>query len=206
MPRRGAHRFGSSQPYAVAHLEFHTPHDPGGHVSNRLLTKASPGMLLLLLLAAPAVQAQNRSVTGRVINRDTKEGIPGAIVSVVGGRQAAQADDQGNFRINLPETEVTLLARSIGYKRGTVAAPPGLTNVEIVLERDPLKLEEVVVTGEATTVARANAATAVTTVNSQELNRVPTPAIENALQGKVVGANINMNSGAPGGGGQVQIR
>jgi TonB-linked SusC/RagA family outer membrane protein len=30
--------------------------------------------------------------------------------------------------------------------------------------------------------------------------------VENALQGKVVGANINLNSGAPGGGGQIQIR
>src|SRR5207249_3871855 len=43
-------------------------------------------------------------------------------------------------------------------------------------------------------------------VSSDELNRAPAEALEQALQGKVPGAIISMNSGAPGGGGQVQIR
>ncbi|MEP6691704.1 MAG: SusC/RagA family TonB-linked outer membrane protein, partial [Gemmatimonadaceae bacterium] len=64
----------------------------------------------------------------------------------------------------------------------------------------------VTVTGQATTVDRKNAATAVSVVNAEELTRVPAASIENALQGKVAGANIAMNNGAPGGGGQIQIR
>jgi TonB-linked SusC/RagA family outer membrane protein len=175
-------------------------------VRNRFLSCARPVLCLMLLLAAPVVQAQNRSVTGRVTNRDTRDGVPGAIISVVGGRQAAQADDQGSFRITLPETEVTLLVRSIGYKRTNVPAPAGLTTLDIILERDPLKLEEVVVTGTATTQERRNVSTAVSTVDSAALNRVPAVSLDNALQGKIVGAQINMNSGAPGGGAQIQIR
>jgi len=46
----------------------------------------------------------------------------------------------------------------------------------------------------------------VATVYSTAINRVPAVSLENALQGKVIGAQINMNNGAPGGGGQVQIR
>ena len=41
-------------------------------------------------------------------------------------------------------------------------------------------------------------------VNTEQLNRVPAPTIENALQGKVPGAVITQNSGAPGGGIQLQ--
>ena len=162
--------------------------------------------LLLTLFAASGAQAQARQVTGRVYNPATQEGIPGAIVSVVGGAQAAQADEQGRYRISVPASDVTLLARAIGYKRAQASVPAGQSTADMALERDALKLDEVVVTGAATTQTRQNASTAVSTVNADELNRVPAASLDNALQGKVVGADINMNSGAPGGGGQIQIR
>ena len=43
-------------------------------------------------------------------------------------------------------------------------------------------------------------------MSGEQLNRAPTPTIENALQGKIAGAIIRTNSGAPGGGSQVQLR
>src|SRR5207244_7112035 len=43
-------------------------------------------------------------------------------------------------------------------------------------------------------------------VTSDELTRAPAQSLEQAMQGKVAGAAISMNSGAPGGGAQVQIR
>jgi TonB-linked SusC/RagA family outer membrane protein len=64
----------------------------------------------------------------------------------------------------------------------------------------------VVVTGQATTVDRRSATTAVAHVSGEELNRVASPTIENALVGKISGVNLQSNSGAPGGGIQMQIR
>ncbi len=162
--------------------------------------------LLLTLIAASAAQAQNRFVTGRVFNTATQEGAPGAIVSHVGGTATAQADDEGRFRITLPATDATLLVRAIGYRRAEVRVSATQEAVEVGLTRDVQKLDEVIVTGAATTQTRQNASVAVSTVGGEELNRVPAVSLDNALQGKVVGANINMNSGAPGGGGQIQIR
>jgi TonB-dependent SusC/RagA subfamily outer membrane receptor len=78
--------------------------------------------------------------------------------------------------------------------------------VNAQLERDVLQLEQVVVTGQTTTTSRRNATTAIAAVSSEEVTRAPAPSLESALQGKVIGATINMNSGAPGGGGQIQIR
>ena len=47
---------------------------------------------------------------------------------------------------------------------------------------------------------------AVSVVNAEQLTRVAAPTVDNALQGKVAGAVISQNSGAPGGGTQVQLR
>src|SRR5207249_4009338 len=43
-------------------------------------------------------------------------------------------------------------------------------------------------------------------VTNDELTRAPAQSLEQAMQGKVPGATISMNSGAPGGGAQMQIR
>ena len=76
----------------------------------------------------------------------------------------------------------------------------------MALEPDVFKLEEIVITGQATGVENRNLANAVSTVSGAELTRAPTPTVESALQGKIPGATIQANSGAPGGGLQVNLR
>src|SRR6185312_17194646 len=80
------------------------------------------------------------------------------------------------------------------------------TTANFELEKDVLQLDAITVTGAATTVERRNATSSVSQVSADQLQRVPAVSIESALQGKVIGASINMNNGAPGGGGQIQIR
>ena len=161
---------------------------------------------LLSLSVASVARAQTRVISGKVVNATTREAVPFPTVSVVGGIQAAQGNEQGQFRIVVPPTALTLSARAIGYKRGEARVTPQDSTVEIALERDVLRLEAVVVTGEATRQESRNATTAIRTINTEQLNTVPSQSVEQALQGKVPGALINMNSGAPGGGGQIQIR
>ena len=96
--------------------------------------------------------------------------------------------------------------RGLGFRRENVRVLSTQSTVEVPLVREAAQLSEVVVTGAATSQERRNIATAVSTVSSEELARVPSASLDNALQGKIVGAQVNMNSGAPGGGGQIQIR
>jgi TonB-linked SusC/RagA family outer membrane protein len=161
---------------------------------------------LLFLSGLSLAQAQNREITGKVFNTTTREAVPYATIAVVGGIQAAQGNPQGEFRIVAPAGAVTLSARAIGFKRGQVRVPENETSVEFALERDVLRLEAVVVTGQATTGESRNSASPVRSISSDQLSQVPAQSPEQALQGKVPGALINMNSGAPGGGGQMQIR
>ncbi len=162
--------------------------------------------VFVFCVSAQRVAAQDHAITGQVLDSATQRGVAGAIISVVGRPQVAQADDQGKFRITVPGSATTLSIRGLGYKQRQVAVGAATSVVNVELEPVALQLNRVVVTGAATTMEQRNVATAVTTIDAQTLAAAPSQSLENALQGNLPGAMINMNSGAPGGGAQVQIR
>ena len=163
-------------------------------------------LLASFALSASARAQATREVTGKVTVAGTGTPLQDAIVGTVGAVGGARTNERGEYRLRAPNGDVTIQVRAIGYKRQSIRVSAAQTTADFALDKDVLQIEGVTITGAATTIDKKNAATATSTVNSEELSRVPAPALESALQGKVVGANINMNNGAPGGGGQVQIR
>jgi TonB-linked SusC/RagA family outer membrane protein len=164
---------------------------------------AMAAMVTLLPLQA---DAQTRDITGKVTMVGTGQPLADATVSIVGQQVGVRTNERGEYRLRVPSGEVLLQARTLGYKRATQRVAAGQATADFALEKDVLQLEGVTVTGAATTVDRRVAATAVASVNTAELNRVPARSIEMNLAGKVAGARISENSGAPGGGAQIQIR
>jgi TonB-dependent starch-binding outer membrane protein SusC len=163
-------------------------------------------LLLLLLLGVESGVAQVRQITGRITNAQTDVGLPEATIAVLGTQIVAQAGTDGRFSLNAPDGPATLMVRSIGYKRQQVAVGPEQETVNVALEPDVFKLEEIVITGQATGVERQNLPNAVATVSGEELTRAPAQTLESSLQGKIPGAYIQANSGAPGGGFQLSLR
>ena len=162
--------------------------------------------IALLLCAFPAA-SQTRTVTGTVTDAQTGEPVEAARITVRGTTLGANTSANGTFTIgNVPAGTVTLNIRRIGYQPVLVSVAAGLTNIRATLTRDLLRLSEVVVTGQATTIARQNLANAVATVDAEDVTRVSAQSIEHAIQGKVAGAAIQSNSGAPGGGVQMRLR
>jgi len=168
-------------------------------------------VLLALSFVAVAADARPpwlavRTISGRVTSSLTGDPVVGASVSVVGTQITAETSDKGEFSLSAPDGAITLLFRSVGYKRRTVAVGADQNTVDIKLEPDVFNLEAVVITGQATSVEKRFAPNAVATVGAGDLSRVPVPSVETAIQGKVPGAVIQQNSGAPGGGIQVKLR
>jgi TonB-dependent starch-binding outer membrane protein SusC len=147
-----------------------------------------------------------RQISGRVTNSATGEGLSEATVAVTGTGILAQTGNDGRYVLNAPEGDRTLVVRAIGYKRRELQVPATQSTADAALEPDVFKLEEIVITGQATGVERQNLPNAVATVNAEDINRAPTPTLESALQGKIPGALIQANSGAPGGGIQLNLR
>jgi TonB-linked SusC/RagA family outer membrane protein len=148
---------------------------------------------------------QGRVVTGTVTREAGGLAIGFATVLLKGTARGAQTDGSGTFRITVPAEAVTLTVRAIGYLSKDVNIAADNATVSVALAEDPAKLEQVVVTGLATGVTKRQAATSVW-VSAEVLTRAPAATVDQSLQGKVPGANIQTNSGAPGGGVQVQIR
>ena len=163
-------------------------------------------LILGVTVGIGRASAQQRSITGKVTSAATAEPVAGANVTVLGTPISAVTNDGGEFSLSAPAGPVTLQVRGIGFRHRDVPVPPDQVRVEVSLEQDVFNLEAVVVTGQATAVEQRNLANAVTTVNAEQLNRAPTPTLESALQGKIPGALVQMNSGAPGGGGQINLR
>ena len=172
------------------------------------VTRVLVGLVSALALAAASASAQQqqRRITGRVA--ESGSGAPLAMASIVvtGTALGTRTNEAGEFSLLAPDADVQLVARRIGFKQATVRVPRDQAQANLSLERDVLMLEEQVVTGENTSVSRRNAANDVATVSNVELTRAPTPTIENALAGKIAGATVSQNSGAPGGGLQIQLR
>jgi TonB-dependent starch-binding outer membrane protein SusC len=162
--------------------------------------------LSLFLLSAQLLAAQVRQVSGRVTSAQSGEGLPEATVAVLGTGIVAQTGADGRYTVNAPDGDLTLVIRGIGFKRAEIALPSGQGTADVALEPDIFRLEEVVVTGQSTGIEKQNLPNAVATVSGSELNRAPSQTLESALQGKIPGALIQSNSGAPGGGLQVNLR
>lgn len=158
-----------------------------------------------LVAATPSLAAaQGRDITGKVTQAEGAAPVADAIVSVVGQPLGVRTNAAGEYRIRVPAGEANLLVRAIGFKRQTVRVA-GATQ-DFALDKDVLQLEGVTVTGQATTVDKRNASTAIASVSAAELIKAPAKSLEGNLAGKVAGAQIFENSGVPGGGMQIQIR
>lgn len=157
----------------------------------------------------PPVQAQApaRAVAGRVLDGTTGQGLPGVTVLAVGTAVGSATDAAGSFTLSaVPATATRLQFRFLGYATQE-AAIPASGPLTITLQPENKALDEVVVTGLATTIKRANLANNVATVSGQELVGQTRPVtVDAALQGKLSGAVISQTSGAPGGGLSVQLR
>lgn len=164
-------------------------------------------MGVLALFTASVAEAQGRRITGLVTAEGTNEPVSNATVTIVGTTVGTYTAEDGRYSVMAPTSgALSLRVRRIGYQAKTVPVATTQSTANVSLAKDVLQLEAQVVTGQATTVSSQNAANSVTVINTEALNRVPQPTIENGLQGKVPGAIISQNSGAPGGGIQVQIR
>jgi TonB-dependent SusC/RagA subfamily outer membrane receptor len=174
--------------------------------SNLFLTLAGVALLAPAMLTAQAAS----TVRGRVTDARTGAAIPAAQVSVEGTQLGASTDANGAFSIaGIPAGPRTVIARRIGYapQRRQITAGGAVADLSFSLEPAASSLEQVVVTGTATPTTVRALGTSVASVDNSQISEARSVTVDQALQGKIAGAQITQNSGAPGGGGlSVRLR
>lgn len=147
---------------------------------------------------------QIKKISGHVLD-DKGESIIGANIIVKGKPgQGAITDINGNFTIELPQGDVTLVVSYIGYTTQEVKVGDKST-LKIILKEDSETLDEVVVVGFSTQ-KKANVTGAVAQVSMDKaLGDRPVTSLGAALQGAMPG--FSASSGAqPGAGNTFNIR
>lgn len=164
------------------------------------------GLMLTMLLFAFVAQAQDKVISGKVKNATDGSGLPGVNIVVKGTTSGAISDVNGDFKLSVPAAGKKIVFSFIGYISQELDVPAS-GSLDISLVEDVIGLEEVVVTGLATSVKRSNLANAVSSVSAKELVGTTSPVTtDGALQGKIAGANITSNGSMPGGGFNMQFR
>ncbi|SEL24325.1 TonB-linked outer membrane protein, SusC/RagA family [Aquimarina amphilecti] len=168
-------------------------------------TQISKGLLLFLFFF-PVVLFAQETITGKVINENTGEGVSFINVVEDGTSNGTASDIDGNFSITVNSLPVTLRVFSIGFTTKLVTVEnAGAITVQVAESLEAL--DEIVVTGLGSSIKRANLANAVSTVSSEELvGNTGQTTVDGALYGKVTGVNITASSGAPGGGTALRLR
>ena len=148
-------------------------------------------LFTMLMLCGVFAFAQSRVVSGKVTDVDGNP-VPFATVKFKGKNAGLSADQNGAFSVNVKPGDVLELSAA-GFK--TVEIPVGSQSVlNAVMERGT-DLKEVVVTGAfGTKRAARSTASGVQNVSSEQLNTIRTNNVNNALAGKVAGAQVRSQS------------
>lgn len=157
--------------------------------------------LMLCLMAAINVMAQNVKITGTVVD-SSNEPIIGATVTVSDDTNVkAVTNVDGRFTINAAPGS-NLHITYIGYKTVDVKAADGM---RIVMEEESNMLKEVVAIGYGS-VQRKDVTTAVSSISTKDLDTRPIVSAVQGMQGKAAGVTISQANGQPGATPTIRVR
>ncbi|AUD03818.1 SusC/RagA family TonB-linked outer membrane protein [Spirosoma pollinicola] len=153
--------------------------------------------ILLVCSTWAATWAQDRKITGKVSSAEDGDGLPGVSVVVKGTTIGSVTDANGTYAISAPAAKSTLIFSFIGMKTKEVELGANSV-VDVKMASDTKQLAEIVVTGVGVATDKRKIAISVESVSSKDLPQAPSASIDQALIGKIPGAQITSRSGTPG--------
>ncbi len=159
----------------------------------------------IALAKVPTLAVAIIPIKGRVTDNKNLP-LPGVTVKVKNGKTGAITDNDGRFRIDVPDQDAILIFSFIGFitKELPVSSDGEMT---VSLEQDQSKLNEVVVVGYGTQ-KKENLTGAVATIKSKTFENRPTATPSNLLQGVTAGVAVSASGqgGYPGSTSTIQVR
>ena len=155
-----------------------------------------------MLCMPVALWAQSITVRG-TIKDATGETLLGVNVVEAGTTNGTITNLDGKYEIRVGRN-ASLVFTYIGYKTKTVPVN-GKTQLDVTLDADVLGLEEVVVVGYGQ-MKRADVTGSVVSVSGDAIQKSVVTSIDQILQGRAAGVQIQQNSGMPGASSSIRIR
>ncbi|WP_086593494.1 SusC/RagA family TonB-linked outer membrane protein [Hymenobacter crusticola] len=160
---------------------------------------------LLIFSVVHQVLAQSRTITGRVTDSQSGQGLPGVTVLLKGTTNGVSTDADGRYSLTVPEGNGTLAFSSIGYVNQERVI--GVANqINVLLATDAQQLKEVVVTGYGGSQDVKDITGSAAKISEEKLLNQPVQSFDQALTGRAAGVQITNASGTLAEGVSIRIR
>jgi TonB-dependent starch-binding outer membrane protein SusC len=157
----------------------------------------------LLFTFIGALFAQKREITGKVTDATTGDPISDASI-VANDKKATTTKSDGTFTLSIDASTKTLVFSHVGYSVQTVEIA-ALSNLDIRMKPAPNSMEDVVVIGYGTQ-RKSHLTGSVSKLKNDRLDEVPVSRLDQALQGKIAGVQIQNTSSEAGSDPKIRIR
>lgn len=143
--------------------------------------------------------AQNKVLTGTILENTTNSPLPRATISVKNTKLATAADENGKFSLPILQgNSVDLIVSYAGYQVKTITVGENENNIIIrLIPSEKNQMDEIIVVG-VQRQSRRNTTSAISGVLSKDIENTPAPSVDQLLQGRVAGMNVQIMSGEPG--------
>ncbi len=143
-------------------------------------------------------------VKGKVIDTKTGEGLPGVSVIIKGSSQGTITDTAGEYSLSVPNINTTLVFSYVGYEPKEIFVG-NQTSINISLSSNEKYLDEVVVVGYGSQ-KKGDITGAVAKYKNESLDEAPVARVDQALQGKIAGVQIQNTASEAGADPKIRIR
>lgn len=160
--------------------------------------------ILLTIMCAQVAFGQQKSVTGTIVSSSDGTPIVGATVQDKSSGQFAISDEKGQFKIFASEKSSSLLIMCLGFRDYNLPLTTA-SNYQVMMEPDAMMLDEtmVIAYGQGKKTSFTGSASV---VKKEDLQKISTSNVTQALQGLSAGVQVINNSGQPGSSGSITIR
>jgi outer membrane receptor for ferrienterochelin and colicin len=170
-------------------------------------------MLTILLLSLVHAGFAQQRLQGTVTDKVRKTGLQGVSIQVQGTQSGTVSDINGNFNLVLPPLKTgtgnyQISFIMLGFKtvERTISSDNISSALQISMEEDLLKLDEVVVTGQGLSVSKRRLSTNVTSISAKQIKDLPINRIDQVLQSQIPNAQFKLTSGQAGATSIIQTR
>jgi TonB-dependent starch-binding outer membrane protein SusC len=161
-------------------------------------------LLVFFLLTSVIAIAQKKTITGKVTNQATGEVLQGVNILADKQKGGTTTKPDGTYSITVDKNTATLIFSYVGFTPQTIIIADK-TTIDVLLVAVPTDMNEVVVIGYGTT-KKSHLTGAISKFKNDKLDESPVPRLDQALQGKIAGVQVQNQTSEAGADPKIRVR
>jgi TonB-dependent starch-binding outer membrane protein SusC len=160
-------------------------------------------MLISMCIFINRVIAQDRSVSGTIVDQEDNQPLAGVSVLVKSTSIGTTTDADGKFTLRVPSGRNQLEISYAGYDRQTVSITGNTLNLSLTKNLAELNEVQVVAYGVQ---KKSDLTGAISSIKGAEVTQLATQRVDQAIQGRAAGVLVLNTDGQPGGNTTIRVR